>query len=67
MGIISSLLGRCKFQKNCTLYSKMSHACNKSEGNAYGTGFEFRPGGCYRSLEENGNKSKFWKEKIKEA
>jgi hypothetical protein len=53
---------KCKFIKHCNHYSKDSYVCNKDSGNAYGFGIEFRPGGCYRNLEEKGKESIYWKQ-----
>lgn len=38
------------------------YGCVKDSGNAYGFGIEFRPGGCYRNLEEKGKESIYWKQ-----
>jgi hypothetical protein len=50
---------KCKFWKHCKLYSDHPN-CTKTGGNAYGV-LEFRGGGCYRNIEENGKESKYWK------
>jgi hypothetical protein len=54
-------LSKCKYWKHCTQYNCLSKSCEKEQGNAYGLGFEFRPGGCYRNLEELGKESKYWR------
>lgn len=61
IGHIIKRSSKCKFDKHCNLYQLNDDVCNKSNGNAYGTLFEFRPGGCYRDLELNGKNSKYWK------
>jgi hypothetical protein len=51
---------KCKFWKNCNCFRRDSDICTKTEGNFYGSGFDFRPGGCYRSIEEKGKFSSYW-------
>ena len=54
---------KCRFWKNCKLYNKKSDVCNKYSGNYYGVdSFDFRGGGCYRSLDSEGKYSKHWKD-----
>lgn len=42
----------CKFMKVCKWYDEMSDTCNINNGIYY----EDRPAGCYRYLENEGNK-----------
>jgi hypothetical protein len=50
---------KCKFTKHCNCYRVDDDTCNKERGWFYGIG---RGGGCYRSLEESGKESKYYKE-----
>ena len=50
---------KCKFWKHCKSYEVDNDVCNKLKGWFYGFG---RGGGCYRSLEEKGKDSSYYKE-----
>jgi hypothetical protein len=50
---------KCKFTKHCNCYRVDDDTCNKERGWFYGVG---RGGGCYRSLEEHGKESTYFKE-----
>lgn len=49
--------GECRFSQKCALYGYCV-VCNQMAGYAYG----HKPGGCYRDLVKNGQKSTYWKE-----
>lgn len=53
---------RCKFWRHCNKYTDDDVICNNNMGNYYGLGLEFRPGGCYRDIEESGKQSQYWKD-----
>lgn len=57
--IISLCTKKCKHRKYCNIYKKDDHTCNETGGEFYGAG---RYAGCYRSLEEFGKESKYWKD-----
>lgn len=54
-------MGKCRFHKVCTVYRKEDAICEKENGNAYGGFMEIRGGGCYRSLEEKGKESNYYR------
>lgn len=54
-------MGKCKFNKVCTVYNKQSEVCEHESGNAYGGFLEIRGGGCYRSLVEKGKESEYYR------
>ena len=62
LGYLIGNIKKCKYWKHCKSYYHSSETCNKNQGNFYGVGFEFRPGGCYRSLDSNGKLSQYWKD-----
>lgn len=49
---------KCDHRKHCNIYKKDDYTCNEAGGQFYGDG---RYAGCYRSLEEFGKESRYYK------
>ncbi len=51
--------GKCRFWKHCNIYREEDDTCNENKGWFYGIG---RGGGCYRSLDDEGKLSSYYRE-----